>query len=68
VGKKSGISINTRPGADRYTMPGERIIEFSGSRGQSGLVSFREDDKGNLIVEPYRCDPTVIIRAGEVTG
>lgn len=55
------IKINTKPVASRYGVAGEKIIEYSCPSG-GGLISFREDGDGKLIVELYRHDETVEIR------
>lgn len=44
--------------AAAFEAPNERIYEFEG-----GLVSIRRDDAGRLILEAYRLDPDVIVRA-----
>lgn len=62
------IKVNTRPVASHYSMSGEKVVEYSNAKGKGGLISFREDDEGNLIVELYRHDEGVIIRVGEATG
>jgi hypothetical protein len=62
---KSDIKISVRPVSDHYALPGERIIEYSSPSGNGGLIAFREDADGYLIVEAYRHGPKVKIRAGE---
>lgn len=54
----SRIKVNTRPHAEAYSRPGERIVEFSSPHG-GGLLSFRITDDRRLIVEVYREDDTV---------
>jgi len=54
-------TVTLRCPADQYHSPGERIVEFSDSRGRGGLISLRETDD-RLIVEVYRCDATVAVR------
>jgi hypothetical protein len=51
-------SVLTKCPANFYAAPAERIIEFS-SKGGGGLISFRVDDDGVLVIALYRLDPTV---------
>lgn len=51
--------------ADRYAGPRERIVEFSGSEGKGGLISIREDERGQIVIEVYRADKGVFIRVGD---
>jgi hypothetical protein len=62
---KYDIHVNIRPVANHYATPGERIVEYSNKKGDGGLISFRENDEGDLIVELYRHDKSVTIRVGE---
>ena len=59
---KSQISVNTRPGADRYGS--EKVIEFSSPVG-GGLISFTITSDDQLDVHVYRQDLTVHVTAGE---
>jgi hypothetical protein len=45
--------------ADRHHVGAERIAEFSGSKGNGGLISVREMADGSLIVNVYRMDNKV---------
>lgn len=56
--KRSRIRVDTSPVAQRYS--DEKIIEFSDSRGNGGLIAFKETDDG-VQVQLYRCDPTVTV-------
>ena len=49
--------------ASSYAGPNETIIEFSDGAGNGGLISLRSADDGRLIVELYRVDEGVEIRA-----
>lgn len=46
--------------ASHYAGPSETIVEFEG-----GLMSFRRNDEGKLVVELYRLDDDVILRIPE---
>lgn len=59
------VKVNVRPVASNYALPGERIVEYSNKKGDGGVICFREDPEGNIIVELYRHDKTVQIRVGE---
>jgi hypothetical protein len=51
--------------ADRYSVPGESIFEFSaGRRGKrrGGLIAIRTGADGKVIVEVYRVDEGVDVR------
>jgi hypothetical protein len=48
--------------ADKYHSPGERIVEFADDHGNGGLISFANDDAGQLLVQIYRAGPKVIVR------
>lgn len=61
------IKINTKPGASQHIPRGEKIVEYSSPSG-GGLIAFREDGEGHLVVDLYRHDPSVTIRVGEATG
>jgi hypothetical protein len=58
---KSSISVDTRPGADRYG--NEKIIAFSSPVG-GGLISFEITADDQLSVQVYRQDLTVQVSAG----
>lgn len=48
--------------ANAYTRENERIIEFSDREAgdpTGGLIAFRRLPNGKLLVNIYRCDPTV---------
>lgn len=50
--------------ASPYAMADETIVEvFSKSLGIGCLLSVREHD-GKLVIEAYRGDPKVVVRAG----
>jgi hypothetical protein len=51
--------INPNPGANRYTLPGERIAEIS--LGMEGCLLSAREYEGHLRVEIYRADDTVQI-------
>ncbi len=62
MAKAKRPSVTVNPVADRYSMQGERIIEFSSEVG-GGLISLRVSNDGKqLLVDLYRCDPTVVVR------
>ncbi len=61
--KRKPVKIIKNGPADRYAGPKERIVEFSGSK-LGGLISVRETDEGNIVVEVYRADKGVMVRAG----
>lgn len=48
--------------ADHYAASNERILEISGPNGGC-LISLRNTTDGKLVVEAYRCDATVIVKA-----
>lgn len=54
------IKINKSPVANAYGARGERIIEFSTNDGRGGLISFQEDDDGQIVVELYRLEGVVV--------
>jgi len=61
------VHVNTRPVADQYSGPGEKIIEYSapGGHGIGGLIAFRWDaDSATMRVDLYRHDPAVTINVG----
>lgn len=64
---KYDIKVNTNPVANAYASRGEHIVEYSNNQGQGGLISFREGDDGQVIVELYRHDENVLIRVGEAS-
>lgn len=51
-------TVKLRCPADKYSAANQRIVEFSDSLGNGGLISFREQH-GKLYVELYRCDKNV---------
>jgi hypothetical protein len=55
-------TITTPCVADRYHATGERIAEFSTPSGKGGLISIREDETGQVIVNVYRTDAGVIVK------
>ncbi len=62
--KRKTVRITTKCPAEHYcTNPKERIVEFMGSK-LGGLISVRETDEGNIVVEVYRADKGVMVRAG----
>ena len=54
--------VITKCVADHYHGPRERIVEFNSACG-GGLMCFTETEQGQLIVDIYRCDPSVVVRA-----
>lgn len=67
--------VTKRCVADSYAGPDERIVEFGaliptasgGSRLAGGLISFRVTSDGALLVDIYRVDPNVLVRAPAAT-
>lgn len=54
--------VIARPVADRYAAPGERIIEIASDVGGCLLsIRYRDDQ---LVIEAYRCDPTIVVGHG----
>jgi hypothetical protein len=58
------IKINVRPVADQHSTADERIIEYSSPYG-GGLIAFRLDPIGELVIDMYREDDTVNIRVNQ---
>lgn len=56
-------SIKSNCVADSYHSPNERIVEFSTSSGQGGLIRVQERDDGSAVVEVYRADDRVTVLA-----
>jgi hypothetical protein len=54
------IKVNVCPTADQYSSTDERIIEYSSPYG-GGLIAFRLDPIGHLVLDLYREDDTVQI-------
>lgn len=48
--------------ASPLSQRGERVAEFSNSKGVGGLMSLRETESGGLLLELYRCDQGVSVR------
>lgn len=46
----------------RAAINGERVVEFSNSRGVGGLLSLRETDTRGLVLDLYRLDEEVTVR------
>lgn len=62
-------TVNTRCVANNYAAANERIIEFSDPNGAGGLVSFKfYPETGDLVVDVYRTDKTVTVRAAPWKG
>lgn len=60
--------VSTRCVADRYADKGsERVVEFgtTGKPGGGGLIAIRNCPDGTVTVSVYRCDPNVIVCAGD---
>jgi hypothetical protein len=57
--------VATKCVASHYARPSERIVEFFDGRS-GGLISIRRDFKGRLLVEVYRADEDVVVRAENV--
>lgn len=55
-------TVTLRCPANQHAGPNERIIEFSSANG-GGLISFRDMPDGGLVVDVYRCDASVEVRA-----
>lgn len=48
-----------------YAMPDQRIVEFGdGTDGTGGLISFRRNRSGQLVVELYRLENVVVKAEG----
>ena len=52
----------TKGPASEYEGRGESIYEFSDGKS-GGLIAFQRDDAGRLIVDLYRMDADVLVRA-----
>lgn len=50
--------------ASHYEARDQRIVEFS-QGGSGGLISIQRNGAGQLVVELYRLDADVIVRAAE---
>lgn len=57
-------TVTTNCVADRYTMPHEKIVEFS-SGDKGGLISFSQKENGELHVHLYRCSLGVTVTFDE---
>jgi hypothetical protein len=60
--------VTTRCVADAYTDKArERIVEFgtTGQTGGGGLIAIRNHPDGTTSVSVYRCDPDVVVCAGD---
>lgn len=48
------ISTGSKCVAQKFAAKREKIIQFNSGSGSGGLISFTEDDQGNVTVELYR--------------
>lgn len=55
-------TVTTKCPANAYSAPNERIVEFSDSHGNGGLISFTELEDGTLGVSVYRTNGVTIGR------
>lgn len=59
------IKVDTKPVADHYAGPNEKIVEYSTKEAGGGLIAFRITDDGRLVIDLYQHDPQVEIRVGK---
>lgn len=53
--------------ASHYAMDGERIMEIHSSKARKGaLISIRDTGDDELVIEIYRADRGVFVRAGNI--
>lgn len=56
--KRPSVVVNCV--ADKYAVPGERIVEFGFGDGFGGLISLRTLQDGTHVVDVYRCLGVVV--------
>lgn len=63
--KSKKPTVTLKCPANAYSSANERIIEFSDSRGNGGLISFREG-KAGISIDIYRCNGLADLRAPKI--